>query len=87
MALERADAEIDAGDHVMAQIDADMLGLAFHLLHQPRALDRLGKTWIILDVGGDHQLPAGLQAHEPAVGPGWRARHRCWRYSRPGRRR
>ena len=39
-----------------------MLGLALHLLHQPRALDDLGKAGVVLDIGGDRQLAAGLQA-------------------------
>ena len=43
---------------------ADMLGLGPHLLHQPRPLDRLGEARIILDVGGDHQLAARLEARE-----------------------
>jgi hypothetical protein len=41
---------------------ADMLGLPAHLLHQPRALDDVGEARIVLDVGGDGQLPAGLDA-------------------------
>ena len=41
---------------------ADMLGLLLHLLHQPGALDDLGEAGIILDVGGDGELAAGLDA-------------------------
>ncbi len=41
-----------------------MLGLRAHLLHQPGALDRLGEARIVLDVGGDHQLAAGLEARQ-----------------------
>ena len=39
-----------------------MLGLGLHLLHQPRALDDVAEAGIILDVGGDGQLAAGLDA-------------------------
>jgi hypothetical protein len=34
--------------------------LLFHLLHQPGTLDDVGKTRIVLDVGGDGELAAGL---------------------------
>ena len=44
------------------------------------------KPGIVLDVGGDGELPARLQARRPASAAGWRARHRSRRYSRPGRR-
>ena len=33
-----------------------------HLLHQPGALDDLGEARIVLDVGGDGELAAGLHA-------------------------
>ena len=39
----------------------DMLGLLLHLLHQPGALDDVGETGIVLDIGGDRQLAARLQ--------------------------
>jgi hypothetical protein len=39
-----------------------MLGLGLHLLHQPGALDRLGEARIVLDIGRDHELAAGLEA-------------------------
>ena len=41
---------------------ADMLGLLLHLLHQPGALDGLGKAGVIFDVGRDGELAAGLVA-------------------------
>ncbi len=44
----------DPGPHV--------LGLLLHLLHQPWALDDLGEARVVLDVGGDGELPAGLDA-------------------------
>src|SRR5262249_41663608 len=40
----------------------DMLGLLLHLLHQPGALDDVGEARIILHVGGDGELAAGLDA-------------------------
>src|SRR5258707_7580526 len=39
-----------------------MGGLLFHLLHQPWALNDVGKTRIIFHVGGDGELAAGLDA-------------------------
>jgi len=39
-----------------------MGGLLFHLLHQPRALDDVGKARIIFHVRGDGELAAGLDA-------------------------
>ena len=59
---ERPHVEIDLGDDVADDLGADMLGLLQHLLHQPRTLDRIGEARIVLDVGGDHQLAALLQA-------------------------
>ena len=46
----------------LTHLGADMLGLGAHLLHQPGALDHLGEARIVLDVGGDGQLAAGLEA-------------------------
>src|SRR5215831_11004063 len=39
-----------------------MLRLLLHLLHQPGALDDVGEAGIVLDIGGDGELPAGLDA-------------------------
>ncbi len=51
-----------------------MVRLGLHLLHQPRALDDLAEAGIVLDVGGDGQLAAGLQAlHDDRLHPGARA--------------
>ena len=50
-------------DHgVEEELRADMLGLLLHLLHQPRALDDVGEARIVLDVGGDGELTARLDA-------------------------
>ena len=46
----------------VTMLGADMLGLLLHLLHQPGALDDVGKARIVLDVGGDGELAAGLDA-------------------------
>ncbi len=46
----------------MHDAGADMGGLGFHLLHQPRALDDVGEPGVVLDVGGDHELAAGLHS-------------------------
>ena len=37
-------------------------GLGLHLLHQPGALDDVGKARIVFDIGRDGQLAAGLDA-------------------------
>ena len=55
-------AEVERGDHVQDHTGPDMLGLGMHLLHQPGALDDLGKTGVVLDIGRNRQLPARLQA-------------------------
>ena len=50
-------------DHdVLDDLGPDVLGLGAHLLHQPRALDHVREAGIVLDIGGDGQLAAGLQA-------------------------
>ena len=46
------------GDHVRAH----MFGLGPHLIHEPRALDHVGETGIVLDIGGDGHLTARLDA-------------------------
>ncbi|MCP1839205.1 hypothetical protein J2R78_002172 [Bradyrhizobium sp. USDA 4538] len=43
-------------------LGADMGRLLLHLLHQPGALDHIGEAGIVLDVGGDGELPARLDA-------------------------
>ena len=41
-----------------------MLGLRLHLLHEPRTLDGFREARIILDLGGDGELTAGLDARD-----------------------
>ena len=43
-------------------LGADVRRLGLHLLHEPGALDHVGEARIILDVGGDGELPARLDA-------------------------
>ena len=62
LAAERLPGEIHVGDQVVDDPGADMGRLRLHLLHQPWALDDVGETRIILDIGGDHELAAGLHA-------------------------
>ena len=59
---ERTCRQVDLGDMVIDDAGADMLGLLLHLLHEPGALDDIGEAGIILDIGGDGQLAAGLDA-------------------------
>ena len=62
---------------------ADMLRLRAHLLHEPGTLDDVGEARIVLHVGGDGQLAAGVDARRSAPARAWRAPHR----SRPCTRR
>ena len=59
---ERTHLEIDLLDVVHHDLGAHVAGLRLHLLHQPRPLDRLGETGIILDLGGDGELTTRLAA-------------------------
>ena len=61
---ERPPSELER--HHMFALDAraHMLGLGQHLFHQPRPLDRIGESGIVLDVGRGHQLSARLEARE-----------------------
>ena len=54
--------KIDAVDVIGDEARAHMGRLRLHLLHQPRSLDDVGEARIILDVGGDRQLAAWLNA-------------------------
>jgi hypothetical protein len=47
---------------ILDDFGADMGGLKLHLLHEPGALDDIGKTGVILDIGGYGHLAAGLKA-------------------------
>ena len=65
--------EIERLDMVEDDPGPDMLGLGVHLLHQPGSLDDVGKPRVVLDIGGDRQLAAGLdpgQQNRLQVGAG-----------------
>ena len=53
----RARADVDV---VVDDLGAEALGLLLHLGHEVRAHDALGEAGEVLDVGGVHQLAAGL---------------------------
>src|SRR5262245_41388693 len=57
---ERTPAEFDSRDVIHDELGADVLCLGLHLLHQPGPLHDLGDAWVVLHVGGDGHLPAGL---------------------------
>ena len=77
--------EVDFGNQIDNHPGSDMLGLTLHLLHQPRALDDLGKARVVLDVGGNRHLTAGLEAgHEDRLQIGPRRVDRRGVASRPG---
>jgi hypothetical protein len=59
---ERTHRKIHRCDDVVENFGADMRRLGGHLLHQPWSLNGICKTRIILDLGGDRQLAARLQA-------------------------
>src|SRR5437763_7869159 len=53
--------QVNRQHHVQDHPGADMLRLGVHLLHKPRALNDFGEAGIILDIGRDRQLAAGLK--------------------------
>src|ERR1019366_8806228 len=59
---ERPLRELKLGDEIGDDLGADMGGLLLHLLHQPRSLDDVREARIVLHVGGDGELAAGLNA-------------------------
>lgn len=52
--------QLDAGRFGGHQFGPEALRLSPHLAHQQRALHALRKTWVVLDLRRQHQLPAGL---------------------------
>ena len=54
--------QVELVDVVGDELGADVRGLFLHLLHEPWALDHVGEARIVLDVGGDGELAAGLDA-------------------------
>ena len=61
---ERALGEVRLDNGVRGDLRAHMLGLGAHLFHQPRALDHFGEARVVLHIGGDGHLAAGLDAFD-----------------------
>ena len=59
---ERPRRGVERRDDVIDDPRADIFSLRLHLGHQPGPLDHLGETGVVLDIGGDGHLPAGLKA-------------------------
>ncbi len=59
---ERSLPEFQCVDVIGDDPGTDVCRLLFHLLHQPRSLDDVGEAWIVLDIGGDGELSARLDA-------------------------
>ena len=82
---ERRAGRVDLDNRVPQHARADMFGLRLHLLHQPGPLDDVAKAGIVLDVGGDGQLPAGLEPlHHDRLHAGARAIDRGGQAGRAG---
>src|SRR6185312_236124 len=52
--------EVDRGDVIQNDLGAEALGLLLELEHEIRALDSLREARVVLDLGGGHQVAAGL---------------------------
>jgi hypothetical protein len=61
---ERMLREVDLGDVAEHERRAEPLGLLAEDLHHVRAHDAFGEARVVLDVGGDGELPAGLGAFD-----------------------
>ncbi len=59
---ERARGEVDVGHRVEHDLGAEAPGLLPEDLHQLGPLDPVAKAGVVLDLGRDRQLPAGLRA-------------------------
>ena len=62
--LDRAPAQFHLGHVAVDDLGAEPLGLRAHLGHQIRAHDAVAKAGEILHRGGEHQLPARLDAFD-----------------------
>ena len=67
--LERALAEVDRGDLRGEELGAEAGGLLAEVHHQLGAHDALGEAGEVLDLGGEHQLAAGLVAGAATARP------------------
>ena len=54
--------EVDARDVVGEELGPEALRLAAEVLHHHRPHDAVGIAGVVLDVGGDHQLAAPVEA-------------------------
>ena len=61
---ERALREVHLLDQRVVDLGAEARHLRTEMLHELRSLDSLGETGVVLDLGGDRELAAGLQARE-----------------------
>ncbi len=59
---ERRRREVDAVDVGGDELGAEPLGLLAELRHEIGTEDAVRETRVVLDVGGEHELAAGLQA-------------------------
>ena len=59
---ERRRREVDAVGVGGDELGAEALGLLAELHHQLGAEDAVGEAGVVLDVGGEHELPAGADA-------------------------
>ena len=84
---ERARREVDAVGVGGDELGAEALGLLAELHHELGAHDPVGEAGVVLDVGGEHQLPAGADALDDDRARGWPGRRRRRRSARPGRNR
>ena len=58
---ERRGREVDRVDVGGHELGAEPLGLLAELRHEVGAEDPVGEAGVVLDVGREHELPAGLQ--------------------------
>src|SRR5258706_469518 len=61
-------AQVHAFDLLHPERRGEALGLLAHQVHQLRSQDALGEAGIVFDVGGDGELPAGLQSFQDQRG-------------------
>ena len=59
---ERPLGKIDLAHMIADEFGPDVLGLLLHLLHQPGPLDDVCEAGVVLDIGRDGELAAGLDA-------------------------
>ena len=60
--LERAFGEVDSGGFDRLDFSPETLRLGSEVDHQLGAHDAVGETGVVLNIGGEHELPTGLVA-------------------------